>query len=259
MTGRVYLVGAGPGDPELLTLKAVKALQRADVILVDDLASDEILAHANPAARVVHVGKRGGCKSTPQAFIERLMVSEAVRGNVVVRLKGGDPLIFGRGGEECEALRRAGIEHEVVNGITSGLAAATAVGIPLTHRALCHGAILVTGHAGEGGRVDWRALAATRFPLVIYMGARHVEEIRRELVAGGLPGSTPAAAVSNATRDDQRCVRTCLDNLAQDMEAGGIESPCILIVGEVANLAAESRWAAALPAPGRAAGRSCSR
>ena len=107
MTGRVYLVGTGPGDPELLTLKAVKALQRADVILVDDLVSDETLAHANPAARVVHVGKRGGCKSTPQAFIERLMVSEAARGNVVVRLKGGDPFVFGRGGEECDALRRA--------------------------------------------------------------------------------------------------------------------------------------------------------
>jgi uroporphyrin-III C-methyltransferase len=242
MTGRVYLVGAGPGDPDLLTLKAVKTLQRADVILVDDLVAPETLAHANPAARVVHVGKRGGCKSTPQAFIERLMVSEASRGSVVVRLKGGDPFIFGRGGEECAALRRAGIPHEVVNGITAGLAAATAVGIPLTHRALCHGAILVTGHAGEGGRVDWGALAATGFPLVIYMGARHVEDIHRELVAGGMPGSTPAAAIANATRGDQVSVRTRLDSLARDMAAAGIDSPCILIVGEVAALAAAPQW-----------------
>ncbi|HUP30555.1 MAG TPA: uroporphyrinogen-III C-methyltransferase [Usitatibacter sp.] len=237
MTGRVYLVGAGPGDPDLLTLKAVKALQCAEVVLCDDLVGDEILEHVNPAARIVHVGKRGGCKSTPQAFIERLMVAEALRGNVVVRLKGGDPSIFGRGGEECEALRRAGIEHEVINGITSGLAAATALGIPLTHRALCHGAILVTGHAGEGGKVDWSALAATGFPLVIYMGARHVKEICRELIQGGMASSTPAAAVSNATRDTQRSVLTCLRTLPRDMEAAGIDSPCILIVGEIAALA----------------------
>ena len=232
MTGRVFLVGAGPGDPELLTLKAVRVLREADVILVDDLVAPGILAFANPAARVVHVGKRGGCKSTPQEFIERLMIAEARRGHVVVRLKGGDPFVFGRGGEECDALRAAGIAHEVVNGITSGLAAATAIGVPLTHRDFCHGAILVTGHAGEGAGVDWRALAATRFPLVIYMGARHADEIARELIAGGLPAATPSAAVSNATRADQRFVVTRLGSLAADMEDSGMQSPCILLVGQ---------------------------
>src|ERR1700738_2733987 len=127
--GKVYLVGAGPGDAELLTLKAVRGLGLADLVLVDDLVSDEVLAFARPGARIVHVGKRGGCKSTPQAFIERLMISEARQGRVVARLKGGDPFIFGRGGEECEALRAKGVEHEVVNGITAGMAAATALGI----------------------------------------------------------------------------------------------------------------------------------
>jgi len=234
MSGRVYLVGAGPGDPELLTLKAVKALAAADVILVDDLVAPEILEHARPAARIVHIGKRGGCKSTPQEFIERLMIAEARRGQVVVRLKGGDPFVFGRGGEECDALRRAGIPYEVINGITSGLAAATAVGIPLTHRALCHGVILVTGHSGQGGHVDWRALAATQLPLVIYMGASHVTEIQHELIAGGLAESTPAAAISNATRPDQRSMSTRLGYLAQDVEAADMRSPCILIVGEIA-------------------------
>jgi uroporphyrin-III C-methyltransferase len=236
MSGRVYLVGAGPGDPELLTLKAVKALGAADVVLVDDLVSPEILEHAPARARIVHVGKRGGCRSTPQAFIERMMVAEARRGAVVVRLKGGDPFVFGRGGEELATLRRAGIDCEVVNGITSGLAAAAAVGIPLTHRALCHGAILVTGHVGEGGRIDWRALAATGLPLVIYMAAAHVARIQRELVAGGLPETTPAAAISEATRPGQRSILTRLGSLARDFEAAGLRSPSILVVGEVAAL-----------------------
>ena len=132
--GKVTLVGAGPGDPELLTLKALKAIQRATVLLVDDLVSDEIVAFARPEARIVYVGKRGGCKSTPQAFIEKLMLMAAREGEDVVRLKGGDPFIFGRGGEEVEHLRDAGITVEVVNGITAGLAAVTSLGVPLTHR-----------------------------------------------------------------------------------------------------------------------------
>jgi uroporphyrin-III C-methyltransferase len=238
MTGRVYLVGAGPGDPELLTLKAVRVLSSADVILVDDLVAPEILAHANPAARLIRVGKRGGCKSTPQDFIERLMIAEARKGLSVVRLKGGDPMIFGRGGEECEALREAGIEYQVVNGITAGLAGATALGIPLTHRALCHGAIFVTGHVGEGAGVDWPALAATRLPLVIYMGAAHVERIQQRLIEGGMAAATPAACIENASRPIQRSVTTRLEHLARDMQAAGLGSPCILVIGEVAALAA---------------------
>jgi uroporphyrin-III C-methyltransferase len=233
----VYLVGAGPGDPELLTLKAVKALKRAEVILCDDLVGDEILAYARPDARVVHVGKRGGCKSTPQEFIERLMVAEARAGRIVVRLKGGDPMVFGRGGEECEALQAAGVPFEVVNGITSGLAAATSIGIPLTHRAFCHGAILVTGH----DTLDWAALARTGLPLVIYMGVARSEAIQRGLIEGGMAGSMPVAAVANATRDDQREIVTRLDRLAVDLREGGIASPAIVVIGEVVRLGTRLR------------------
>jgi uroporphyrin-III C-methyltransferase len=232
--GFVYLVGAGPGDPELLTLKAVKALGRADVVLCDDLVADEILAHARVGARVVHVGKRGGCKSTPQEFIERLMIAEARAGRVVARLKGGDPMIFGRGGEECEALRAAGIPFEVVNGITSGLAAATAAGIPLTHRALCHGAIFVTGHEREGEATDWAALARTGLPLVIYMGVARAAEIARALIAGGMDAAMPVAAVRNASRPDEHVVLSRLDGLGRDLESHGVRSPAILVVGEIA-------------------------
>ena len=235
--GKVYLVGAGPGDAELLTLKAVRVLGLADVVLVDDLVSDEVLAFARPGARIVHVGKRGGCKSTPQAFIERLMISEARQGRVVARLKGGDPFIFGRGGEECEALRANGVEHEVVNGITAGMAAATALGIPLTHRALCRGAIFVTGHEREGETADWAALARTGLTLVIYMGVAKCGEIQRALMAGGLPADTPAAVISNATRAEQLSLVTHLDALSADLAASDLGSPAILVIGEVARFA----------------------
>jgi uroporphyrin-III C-methyltransferase len=232
--GKVWLVGAGPGDPELLTLKAVRVLREADVILCDDLVSDEVLGYAAAAARVVHVGKRGGCPSTPQEFIERLMVAEARKGLAVVRLKGGDPSIFGRVGEEIATLRREGIAFEIVNGITSGLAAATALGMPLTHRALCHGAIFVTGHEHEADPVDWRALVATGFPLVIYMGVARAGELQAQLLAAGMAPGTPVAAVSNATRPGQRTLATSLARLAGDLRRQAIRSPAILLVGQVA-------------------------
>lgn len=240
MKGFVYLVGAGPGDPDLLTLKAVKALKRAEVVLCDELVSEDILAYARPDARVVRVGKRGGCKSTPQEFIERLMVTEARAGRIVVRLKGGDPMVFGRGGEEIEALRRAGVGYEVVNGITSGLAAATALGIPLTHRALCHGAILVTGHERAGEATDWAALARTGLPLVVYMGVARCEDIAQALIAGGAPASMPVAVVQNATLPDERALVTRLGDLRADLEAAGIRSPAILVIGEIAGRAVVS-------------------
>jgi uroporphyrin-III C-methyltransferase len=227
----VYLVGAGPGDPDLLTLKAVKALQRADVVLCDELVSAEVLAHGNPNARVVHVGKRGGGKSTPQAFIERLMVAEARAGRIVARLKGGDPMIFGRGGEECAALERSGIGYEVVNGITSGLAAATALGIPLTHRDAGQGAILLTGHERAEAAIDWEALVRTGMPLVVYMGVARCEAIVAALLAAGMDPSMPAAAVENASRPDARQLVSRLDALPASMRAAGIGSPAILIVG----------------------------
>ena len=240
MSGFVYLVGAGPGDPELLTLKAVKAIARADVLLVDDLASDEVLSHAAPAARIVHVGKRGGCKSTPQEFIERLMVAEARAGRIVVRLKGGDPMLFGRGGEECATLAAAGIPFEVVGGITAGFAAANALGIPLTHRDLCRGAILVTGHERDGQVTDWAALARTGLPLVIYMGMARAESIQRELLAAGMDPATPAAVVSDATRAQERRLVTRLADLAGDIRKADLASPAILVIGQIVAAAVAS-------------------
>ncbi|WP_296358158.1 uroporphyrinogen-III C-methyltransferase [Ramlibacter sp.] len=236
--GKVTLVGAGPGDPDLLTLKAVKAIRAATVLLVDDLVSAEVLAYAQPDARVVHVGKRGGCKSTPQAFIEKLMLMAASEGENVVRLKGGDPFIFGRGGEEVERLRATGIAVEVVNGITSGLAAATSLGVPLTHREHAHGVVFVTGHAQPGATgPDWKQLAATardaRLTLVIYMGVRGAGRIESELLAGGLPASTPVAVIQHVSLPEQRHAVTTLGQLQATIARDGLASPSVIVVGDV--------------------------
>jgi uroporphyrin-III C-methyltransferase len=237
LPGTVALVGAGPGDPELLTLKAVKAISAATVLLVDDLVSEGVLAHASPRARIVHVGKRGGCKSTPQAFIEKLMVMAAQEGEMVVRLKGGDPFIFGRGGEEVEHLRAAGIEVQVVNGITSGLAGLTSLGVPLTHREHAHGVVFVTGHAkpGDAG-TDWQALAATareaKLTLVIYMGVSSAAQIERDLLTG-LPAETPLAVIQHATLPQQRHALTTLGQLSATIEREGLGSPAVIVVGDV--------------------------
>lgn len=235
--GKITLVGAGPGDPELLTLKALKAIQRATVLLVDDLVSIEIVAFARPEVRIVHVGKRGGCKSTPQAFIEKLMMMAAQEGENVVRLKGGDPFIFGRGGEEVEHLRAAGLEVEVINGITAGLAAVTSLGVPLTHRQHAHGVVFVTGHAKPGDMgTDWQALAATahsaRLTLVIYMGVSGAGHIQTELLTG-LPAATPVAVIQNASLPTQRHITSTLGMLADAINEGGMASPSIIVVGDV--------------------------
>jgi uroporphyrin-III C-methyltransferase len=235
--GKCTLVGAGPGDPELLTLKAVKAIQAATVLLVDDLVSDEVVALAAPGTRIVHVGKRGGCKSTPQAFIERLMVMAAREGENVVRLKGGDPFIFGRGGEEVEHLRAAGIAVDVVSGITAGLAAVTSLGVPLTHREHAHGVLFVTGHAKPGAMgPDWRLLATTahqaRLTLVIYMGVRGAQRIQSELLTG-LPASTPVAVVQHASLPTQRHAVTTLGALHDTVLREQLGSPAVMVVGDV--------------------------
>ena len=241
--GTCTLVGAGPGDPELLTLKAVKAIQAATVLLVDDLVNDEILKHASPSARIVHVGKRGGCKSTPQAFIGKLMENAVNEGETVVRLKGGDPFIFGRGGEEVAQLREAGIEVTVINGITSGLAAISSLGAPLTHREYAHGVVFVTGHAkpGDSG-TDWRQLAATardaKLTLVIYMGVSGADHIQTELLAG-LPADTPVAIIENASLPEQRQALTRLDRLTFTLNETGLKSPSILVVGNVVQACAQ--------------------
>lgn len=248
MSGKVYLVGAGPGDPELLTLKALRVLGKADVVLVDDLVNRAILVHIREGARVIKVGKRGGCKSTPQAFIERLLVAEARAGRTVVRLKGGDPFIFGRGGEEAEVLERAGIECEVVSGITAGFAAATAAGVPLTHRSITQGVIFVTAHAAGVDEPDWAALVKTRMTLVVYMGVTRCAAVQQALLAAGLAASTPAVVVENASLPRERQLRTRIDRLAEDVAAHAIESPAIMVIGEVAG---ERRDSASAPAAAR--------
>lgn len=249
-SGRVTLVGAGPGDPDLLTLAAVKAIAAADVILVDDLVDRRVLDHANAGARIVDVGKRGRfCRtgsdraSTPQAFIERLMLTEARKGLRVVRLKGGDPYVFGRGGEERAFLRAHGVDVDVVPGVSSGIAGPAAIGVPVTHRDHSQGVIFVTGHRRreETDDVDWAALAATGLTLVVYMGIARCRTIVDGLVAGGLPASTPAAAVQSAHTVDQRAVVTTLGGLADAIAGAGIDSPAILVVGDVVRCA-DAAW-----------------
>jgi uroporphyrin-III C-methyltransferase len=236
LTGSCTLVGAGPGDPELLTLKAVKAIAHATVILVDDLVNEAVLAHAAPGARIVHVGKRGGCTSTPQSFIEKLMITAVREGEQVVRLKGGDPYVFGRGGEEVEHLAEAGIRVDVINGITAGLAAVSSLGAPLTHRERAHGVLFITGHAKPGGRVpDWTTLAATahaeKLTLVIYMGVSGAQQIEQGLLSG-LPAHTPVALVQHASLPAQRQALTTLDRLHATLVREQLGSPCVIVVGE---------------------------
>ena len=235
------LVGAGPGDPELLTLKAVKAIANATVLLVDDLVNDAVLAHASPTARIIHVGKRGGCQSTPQAFIDKLMITAFHEGERVVRLKGGDPFIFGRGGEEVEHLREAGIDVTVVNGITSGLAGMSSLGAPLTHREHAHGVVFVTGHAKPGDRgTDWVQLATTahqaKLTLVIYMGVSSLNHICQGLLQG-LPAHTPVAVVQNASLLSQREALTTLAGLVNTVQREQLQSPSIIVVGDVVQVA----------------------
>jgi len=241
----VTLVGAGPGDPDLLTLRAIRALRRATVALVDDLVDPGVLRYLRRSARVVPVGKRGGCASTPQAFIHKLMVAEAQRGERVVRLKGGDPFVFGRGGEECDALREAGIEVEIVSGLTAGIAGPAAIGLPVTDRRHAPGVALVTGHTKDGGSgPDWAALAQSRLTLVVYMGVAHAGDIARRLMDGGLPPQTPVAVVSAAHTASQRHGVATLDSLVAMVQDEGLTSPAVLVVGEVVRAA--PAWAEAM-------------
>jgi uroporphyrin-III C-methyltransferase len=239
--GKVYLIGAGPGDPDLLTIKAAKAIASATVLMVDDLVNPAVLEHAAPNTRTIYVGKRGGCVSTPQALIEKLMVREAKAGHIVARIKGGDPYMFGRGGEELATLQAAGVACEVINGITSGLAAATQVAVPLTHRDHTQGVIFVTGHSKlDNDPVNWAALAASGMTLVIYMGITHAAHIQASLIAGGLSAATPAVVVQNATGgskctgdvDSQHSFMT-LGTLAATIARKGLKSPSIMVIGDV--------------------------
>jgi uroporphyrin-III C-methyltransferase len=240
MTGKVYLVGAGPGDPELLTIKALRLLQSCEAVLHDDLVSPEILKLVSPTAQIHKVGKRCGKKRILQGEINCLMVALAASGLRVVRLKGGDPLIFGRAGEEIEFLRKSNIPFEIVPGVTSAFGAAATAQIPLTHRRASDALVLITAHrapgkdAAEKDGSDWSQLVTSGATLVIYMPGQNYAEIARRLLAAGLAGKTPCAIISRATSKDQRTHRTTVLDLDR---APQLVSPTLLVVGEVVRLA----------------------
>jgi uroporphyrin-III C-methyltransferase len=236
-TGTIRLVGAGPGDPELLTIKALKALQAADVVVHDGLVSEAILELAPAAAQRISVAKRKSRHSYSQDEINRMLVAFAREGLEVVRLKGGDPFIFGRGGEELEAAREAGVPCQVIPGVTSALAAGASAGAPLTHRGAAQAVTFVTGHAAKGGApdLDWEALAKANHTVVIYMGLSMAAPIAERLMAAGRAGETPALIVENASLPEERRITTTLSGLAE--AAGALAGPALLIVGEAMALA----------------------
>jgi uroporphyrin-III C-methyltransferase/precorrin-2 dehydrogenase/sirohydrochlorin ferrochelatase len=246
--GQVTLVGAGPGDPELLTIKALRALQDADVILHDRLVSEEILDLARRDAARICVGKSAGDSSITQQDINAMLVRHAADGKRVVRLKGGDPFVFGRGGEELEALASAHIDFSVVPGITAACGVAAYAGIPLTHREYAHGVTFVTGHAGRDGREpDWRSLASTGTTAVFYMGLARLEHIVARLLEHGAPATRPAAIVSQGTLPQQRVVAATLGTIAEAVSRAGLASPALLVVGEVVALRSKLQWFGSVP------------
>ena len=246
--GSVTLVGAGPGDPGLLTLNALRALQQADVILHDRLVSEEVLALARRDATRICVGKEAGGHSTSQQRIHEIMLEHARLGRHVVRLKGGDPFIFGRGGEELEFLVAHGIAFDVVPGITAAVACGAYAGVPLTHRDHAQSVRFVTAHCGESlDTLDWAALAQERQTLALYMGVSAMRTIGNQLTAYGRAASTPVAVIESGSRLDQRVTLARLDELGDLAARGDVRSPALLIVGEVAALAARLHWFGAAP------------
>jgi uroporphyrinogen III methyltransferase / synthase len=259
VSGKVYLVGAGPGDPGLLTARALELIASADVILYDRLIPRTALEGARADAELLFVGKEGGGPSVPQEQTEALMIGRAQTGRSVVRLKGGDPFVFGRGGEEALALRAAGIAYEIVPGVTAAVAASAYAGIPVTHRGLARAVALVTGQTredgagpgdgserageqGDEGTVDWHALAAFPGTLVLYMGVRRLEQIARSLIDAGRPASEPAAVVEAGTLPSQRTVSATLGTIAETARREQVRAPAITVVGAVAALAEELAW-----------------
>jgi uroporphyrin-III C-methyltransferase len=237
--GEVWLVGAGPGDPKLLTLDALSALAQADVLVHDALIDPRILALAREGSQLHFAGKRAGHPSTPQGDINDELIDFARRGLRVVRLKGGDPFVFGRGAEEALALAAAGVPFRVVPGITAGLGGLASAGIPATHRGVNRAIIFATGHdPDDEGALDWHALARTGQPIVIYMGLRNLERIARALVEGGLSPDTPAAVISAATTPDQRILVSSLGGIAEAAHRAEPPAPALVVIGEIVPLRA---------------------
>ena len=236
--GFVYIVGAGPGDPKLITVRGLELLRSADVVVHDRLVSPKLLDEASPDARRVFVGKACGVHALPQSEINALLVAEARSGHRVVRLKGGDPFVFGRGGEEALALAEAGVPFEVVPGVSSAVAVPAAAGIPLTHRGVASSFAVITGHrqVGEDARIEWERLARGVDTLVIVMGLANLPAIARELIAHGRDPDTPAALIERGTTEAQRTVTATLATLADAAAAARLEAPVLAVVGHVVSL-----------------------
>lgn len=248
--GIVYLIGAGPGDPELLTLRGVRLLQQADAVLYDHLVNPAILEHARAGAALVDVGKRHGHHSAAQDEINRMLVDLARRGRTVARLKGGDPLVFGRGGEELEALAAHGVRFEVVPGVSAANGAAAYAGIPLTHRDYCRTCVLVTGHSRNGRlELDWPALARPRQTLVAYMAVATLGEFTSQLLLHGLSADTPAAAIERGTTAAQRVVAGTLSTLHRLASEACVKPPALIVIGEVVKLRRALQWFVASASP----------
>lgn len=247
--GWVWLVGAGPGDAGLLTLHALNALQQADVVVYDALVDEEILKLVRPGAELVYAGKRGGKASPKQRDISLRLIAYARAGKRVLRLKGGDPFLFGRGGEEALALVAAEIPFRIVPGVTSGIGGLAYAGIPATHRDVNHAVTFVTGHMAGGdvpGTINWRALAEGSPVIVIYMGLKHLPRISSELLAAGRSVAEPVAVISNATTAKQRVLETTLGRAVDDVAASAIEAPALIVLGDVVRLRAGLDWLSAL-------------
>ncbi len=252
--GEVHLVGAGPGDPDLLTLRGVEVLRRADVVIYDGLVSAELLRHAPAAAEIVFGGKHDRSRCVAQDELNTLLLAKARAGQRVVRLKGGDPYLFGRGGEEAAALAAAGIPFEVVPGVSSLQAVPACAGIPLTHRELASSVTVVTGHeppASPAGKLDWAQLARADGTLVVLMGLRNLRAIAATLIAHGRPPDTPAAVISRGTTGRQRTLAGTLASIADRVERASLPAPAVIVVGSVVNLRADLNWFESRPLFGR--------
>ena len=245
MTGKVYLVGAGPGDSKLITLKAVELLQKADVVLYDRLVSKKIISLIPKSAKKIYVGRAVGDDTTHQNMTNDLMLKHAKSEKNVVRLKGGDPIIFGRGGEEAEFLKEHKVKYEIVPGITSGIGSATYAGIPLTHRNYSSSVVFVTGHEDPEKKkeaVKWKRLAKSVDTIVIMMGLSRIDIICKQLIAGGIDKNTPVAVIQNGTTPQQKMVKGNVSNIAKYVKAAKIKPPTNIIIGKVVDLSDTLGW-----------------
>ena len=245
MTGKVYLVGAGPGDPDLITLKAIELIKKADVVLYDRLVSKKILAMIPKRCKSIYVGRAVGDDTTHQDNTNELMVKYAKLKKTVVRLKGGDPIIFGRGGEEAEFLKSFKIKYEIIPGITSGIGSATYAGIPLTHRQFASSVVFVTGHEDPEKKtevVKWKKLAKSVDTIVIMMGLSRIEEISKKLIEGGMDKTTPVAVIQNGTTPKQKMIKGTISNISNKIKRNKIRPPTNIIIGRVVDLSDIIGW-----------------